>query len=197
VIAISGPSGSGKTTLVKQVAALLGDATTLSYDDYRTVSDWTKDLRAWAKAGADPNQYVRKPQPFAQALCALRTGNAIQLPTTQTSVTCAPYIIVEEPWGRDREGVRSLIDFVAHIDIPLDVSLCRRLLRDAASGKNIIEFLKDYLEQDIRQVYVRQQKVAENADLILDGMQSAEMLARQIVARVLQQKHVPTKGGER
>jgi uridine kinase len=42
VIAISGPSGSGKTTLVKQVAAQLGDATALFYDDYRTVSDWTK-----------------------------------------------------------------------------------------------------------------------------------------------------------
>jgi hypothetical protein len=64
-------------------------------------------------------------------------------------------------------------------------------------GKNIIEFLKDYLEEDIRQVYVRQQKVDENADLILDGMQPAEMLARQIVTRVVQQKPVPIKGEER
>jgi len=77
-----------------------------------------------------------------------------------------------------------LIDFVAHIDVPLDVSLCRRLLRDASNVKNIVEFVQDYLEEDIRQVYVRQQKVAENADLVLDGMQPAEMLAQQIVTRV-------------
>jgi hypothetical protein len=32
-------------------------------------------------------------------------------------------------------------------------------------------------------VYVRQQKAAENADLVLDGMLPAEVLARQVVTR--------------
>jgi uridine kinase len=184
VLAISGPAGAGKTTLVGRVVALLGDATALFYDDYRAVSHWHRDLLRWAQEGCDPNQYVGDPKPFADDLRALRSGVPIHRPTDQELVCPARFIVLEEPWGRDRDTVRALIDFVAHIDIPLDVSLCRRLLRDAQRGRNILEFVQDYLAEDVRQVYLRMQKGAANADLVLDGMQPADVLAQQVVTSV-------------
>ncbi len=185
VIAISGPAGAGKTTLAGKVAVWLGDATMLFYDDYRKVSDWHRDLLRWAQDGCDPNQYVGNPKPFADDLRAIRNGIPIHRPTNQELIVPARFVVLEEPWGRDRDAVRSLIDFVAHIDIPLDVSLCRRLLRDAQRGQNILEFMQDYLAEDVRQVYLRMQKSAENADLVLDGMQPPDALAQQVATRVL------------
>ena len=61
VIAISGPSGAGKTTVVNAVAARLGNASTLFYDDYfRRVSH--PDIRAWIEQGCDPDQWAALPQ---------------------------------------------------------------------------------------------------------------------------------------
>jgi hypothetical protein len=39
--------------------------------------------------------------------------------------------------------------------------------------------------EDVRQVYLRMQKGAENADLVLDGMQSPDALAQQVATRVM------------
>ena len=61
VIAISAISGGGKSTLAKSLLPLLGDATTLSFDDYAPVycptSVYPHDFRRWLEEGADPNAW--------------------------------------------------------------------------------------------------------------------------------------------
>jgi uridine kinase len=57
VIAIGGPSGSGKSSVVQQTAHLLGDAITLFYDDYASVSTYPSDFGAWIRDGANPNDW--------------------------------------------------------------------------------------------------------------------------------------------
>ena len=55
VIAISAISGGGKSTLAKSLLPLLGDATTLSFDDYAPVycptSVYPHDFRRWLEEG--------------------------------------------------------------------------------------------------------------------------------------------------
>ncbi len=86
--------------------------------------------------------------------------------------------------------LRPLIDFVFHVTIPtipLDISLCRRLLREyshLSSDLDPLDFVREYLSRRLGEVYRRQQQVAEHADLVVDGLRPPEELAARIIERV-------------
>lgn len=182
MIAISGPAGAGKTTLVQAVAAVLGDATTLFYDDYSAIASWHPDVLQWIAEGCVPDAWVQIPQ-MAADLQQLRAGHSIQHPVTGEQINAARYIVIEEPWGRDRAAVAEYIDFVAHINIPLDISLCRRLLRDKEKY-DVLGFVTAYEKYGLHEFYQRQLRVAETADLVLDGRRPQEQITDKIVASI-------------
>jgi len=127
IIAVSSVSGGGKTTLVKRTADFL-KATALFFDDYAAVSKYPSDIKKWVEDGADVNEW-KTPQ-FAQDLAALRNGNSILSPIDGVNILPSEFIVIEEPMGRERAEMASLIDFVVVIDTPLEIALTRRLLRD-------------------------------------------------------------------
>jgi uridine kinase len=105
-IAVSGSSGSGKSSLVKELSNILPDSVTLFFDEYRPDYD---------KLTAD--------------LATLKKGHSITHPLTATVVEPARFIILEEPYGRTRSGMSSLVDFLIFIETPLEICLARVLLR--------------------------------------------------------------------
>ena len=127
VIAITGASGAGKTALVKEVTALLDDAVPFYLDDYASTHQPPEDLADWYRRGTDP--YEWKNPRFLQDLRHLRSGMPITPPTSDREIKPARIILMEEPFGRTREGMDKLVDFVACIDVPLDIALARRTLR--------------------------------------------------------------------
>jgi len=202
IIAVSAVSGGGKTTLVKSTADLL-EGTALFFDDYASVSEYPPDIKKWVEDGADVNEW-KTPQ-FAQDLTALRRGDSIVSPIDGASILPSEFIVIEEPMGRERAEMATLIDFVAVIDTPLEIALTRRLLRDlgpisveniekatkeqlAEGFVQIVTYLKDYLSGYLdagRDLYIAvQEQAKENCDLVLDGCLSVDELAQQLVTAV-------------
>ena len=202
IIAVSAVSGGGKTTLVKSTADLL-EGTALFFDDYASVSEYPPDIKKWVEDGADVNEW-KTPQ-FAQDLAALRRGDSIVSPIDGASILPSEFIVIEEPMGRERAEMATLIDFVAVIDTPLEIALTRRLLRDlgpislediekatkkqlAEGFVQIVTYLKGYLSGYLdagRDLYIAvQEQAKENCDLVIDGCLSVDELAQQLVTAV-------------
>lgn len=190
VLGIAGPSGSGKSTSVNKVAALLEDSDTMFYDDYQ------------------PNY-----DKLTEDLGELRKGNPITYPIKKRIIQPKKYIVIEEPTGRQRKGMKDKIDFLVYINIPLEVSFARVLLRslEQSEDNGINTFyetigpqfeprfsekptklmhimhwqLRMYL-QEHRELYLRDHITnMEDADLVIDGMKSKDDLANEIIKKLL------------
>jgi uridine kinase len=215
VIAISAISGGGKSTLAKSLLPLLGDATTLSFDEYAPVycptSVYPHDFRRWLEEGADPNAW-QTPQ-FVEDVRTLRQGQSVVLPAKRAvpkalrqvrhllqrdtpllfprkekMVHPASFILLEEPFGREREALQPLIDYVILLDTPLEIALARRLLEVPAipyfakhldeGYQAMLAYLHSYLHHSVREMYLALlQQVRQHCDLVLDGTKPMDELA--------------------
>jgi len=197
VIAINGASGSGKSTLVKALVQELDHAVAMYFDDYdpRMIpsSKYPTDITQWINNGANPNEW-ETPQ-MVEDLQILRQGNMVTNPKTKEVLQPSAFIVLEEPFGREREAMKDLIDFVVAIDIPLEIALARRLLEipempyfiehPEESFPTIMRYLRSYLYHSARELYITvNQQVRKNCDLIVDGTKSIDVLATEIAEQV-------------
>jgi len=187
VIAIAGHSGSGKSTIIENLVSSLGDAVALGIDDYTSSATYPPAVK-WIADGADPNEF-QTPQ-FVDDIRALKTGKAIIHPETGLEVKPTRYLILEEPFGRGRDALRELIDFLVYVDIPLEVAYARKLLRKSdflpweddpeLFMKNLRENLSWFLRVG-RSFYVAVSNSAmKDCDLIVDGMLPTQKIAEEI-----------------
>lgn len=193
VVAVSGTSGAGKSAVVEGIASALAlsgrHAVALHFDDYADVSQLPEDLVDWMERGANPDEW--------------RTERLVtDLVTRMDGADPDTVILVEEPFGRARTPMRNLSDLAIHIDLPLGISLARRLLRDFVPESGELDEpgtaqLRDYLAQYLRgggaAYQAIDQMARETSDVILDGLlDPAELVdrARREVERL-------SKSGER
>jgi uridine kinase len=188
VIAIAGHSGAGKSTLIEHLRSRLGGANALSLDEYESSSTYPPSLK-WIEDGADPNEFL-SPQ-FSADIHALKNGKSVIHPETQQEIKPNRFLIIEEPFGRGREALRDLIDFVVYVDIPLEVAYIRKISRKNTflpwedDPDVFIAHLRENMEwylQVGRTFYLAVAKgVLENCDLIVDGTLSTEQIADQVI----------------
>ena len=187
VIAASGLSGAGKSQVLLRAAEMLGGAPVLHFDDYAAVSTFPRDMRAWLEAGADLEAY-QTPH-FARDLGRLREGLSVTIPSGGI-IHPGSVVLVEEPIGRMRREMTSLLDFVAFLDAPLDVLLARRLRRRLKEereqfGERILEVLHADLDHHLdlgRRLDAHGQRVLlEGADIVLDSTRPVDDLARALL----------------
>ena len=170
VIAISGASGSGKTTVIKQLANEF-NCSFLLFDDHTNKDTYPQNMKDWLEDGA--NFSLIKTPDFITALEALILNS-----------TC-DYIFVEEPFGKERDPMSALIDYVVLLDQPLELCLTRIIKRHvdkphANSLNNISNFLDKY-EAYLRDIYISTvEQVKSNSDLIVNKVLSVEELTRVI-----------------
>jgi uridine kinase len=65
---------------------------------------------------------------FSHDIEQLVMGNSIKIPNKDKLISPTKFVIVEEPFGRGRQGMDKLVDFVVCLDTPLEIALARRLL---------------------------------------------------------------------
>jgi uridine kinase len=143
----------------------------------------------WIEDGADPNEF--KMPLFDEAVCALKDGKSIYHPQSGVEIQPEPYLVLEEHFGRGRDAIRDLIDFVVYLDTPLEVAYIRKLARktDFLPWEDNPEIFIKHLRENMewyqrvgRRFYVAvSERVRRDCDLIVDGLLPSEEIAAQVV----------------
>jgi uridine kinase len=183
VVSVSGTSGGGKTTLLHRTGDLLRATARLFFDDYISVSNQPEDVQGWLDAGADPNAF-RTP------------GLAAELRRLLEEESGAPFILIEDPFGKARAEIAGLIDFSVFLRLPPEVALARRILRTIVERQREPDAQLEHLAGDLitflsggREAYeAANRAAAQTADLSLDGMRDADELARELAAEILKRR---------
>ena len=164
VIAISGASGSGKTTIVKQLAKEF-NCPFLLFDDHTNQKTYPQNMKGWYEDGANVS-LISTPD-FVISLTALISSDN------------GRYVFIEEPFGKERDSMSALIDYVVLLDQPLELCLTRIIKRhvdkpQSNSLNNIANFLDKY-EEYLRDIYISTvEQVKGNSDLIIDEVLSVK-----------------------
>jgi uridine kinase len=184
VVAVSGISGAGKTSLVSKLSARLGNAPSLFFDEYPKVGP---GIGPWLTSGSDPGDW-QTPE-LAVHLKDLRAGNPINQLHDRGILSSPDFLVIEEPFGRSRPELAAYIDYSLFIDVPLEVALARRILRDMSTiwrdcdrGQFEAEIAKytNYYIAEGRLLYARLQELGlESCDVALDGFKSVDELANE------------------
>lgn len=176
IIAISGASGSGKSAVIEYLAALL-NCRSLHFDDFIDADSYPESMHRWLDAGANP-AVIRTPRLVA----ALQQAIA----ETELKPGAPQFLLLEEPFGRQRPEIADLLDKVVLLQPPLAICLSRVIQRNltqntavdaAAQIQNYLKRYDDYLHQAY-QATVSQ--VAANCDLLITDLSASKTIATTI-----------------
>ncbi len=181
IIGISGKTGAGKSSLSKILASRLR-ATLIEWDEFDVLSTEPEDYIFWFHNGQNYSEFKR--ESLAAVLDQLKNGKSIIHPVTKENLISKNFIIFDAPLGRLHHETGRYIDTMLHIEVPLDILLCRRILRDLkeATTNDILDEIQFYLNHS-RPLFL-DTDLKKSADLIIDGMLPLEQEA-QIVMNYL------------
>ena len=168
VVGITSVSGGGKTAATRHLAAVLGDAVAIHFDDYDDTNVHPADLHRWFADGADYDIY--ESPLFTRHLQTLKAGRTIFYPIGGTIVGPARYVVADAPLGRAQSDSGRLIDLLVFIDTPLDVAMARRILRDIEMADESLQQVKAELagyEARAKSIYEHfRERMRADSDLI-------------------------------
>ncbi|ANN94717.1 TPA: AAA family ATPase [Legionella pneumophila] len=174
IIGISGITGAGKSTLAKALSLDL-KATLISWDDFDDISLEPEDYIEWYHKGCNYSEFQR--EDLAKVLAELKAKREIMHPVLGTLLNPAEYIIFDAPLGKLHVQTGEYIDTCVHIEVPLDISLCRRILRDfkdkLQTKENLLEEISFYLNHS-RPLFF-DDELKQSATIVIDGLLSTEV----------------------
>ena len=174
IIAISGASGSGKTTIVKQLANTF-NCPHLHFDDYIEEYTYPKDMKKWLNDGVN--------------LSLIKTPEFVTAIQARLEQQKSDFIFIEEPFGKEREPMRALINYVVLLDQPLEICLARVVNRNIDNPLvDSLTLLPKYLmnyQDHYRDCYIEAaNQVRNNCDLVIKDSLSVEAMTYLISHRL-------------
>lgn len=173
---------------MQHLAARLGNAITLAVDEYEA-SSFYPPAEEWLDRGADPNEF-KFPQ-FDADVRALMSGQSILHPETKETLQPAPFLILEEPFGRGRIPIRGLIDFVVYLDTLPEVAYIRKISRknDFLPWEDDPELFMRHLRENMewylrvgRKFYLAiDERIRSDCDLFINGLLPSDQAAEEIL----------------
>lgn len=171
--------GGGKTTVVEGLLKHLSNARAVYFDSYPM--DFLKqDYYQWSMRGNDYNEWHF--EPIAADLEVMLQEDI-------------DFILLEFPMGRANKLIAQYIDLAVYLDVPMDVLLARRVIRDYCNRSpekrkldNPLQSLEGYLADYLTRLRVTVENYAEvvrpTADCIINGYQPVESIIAEILDRV-------------
>ena len=155
-LVLAGLTAAGKTTISYELEKRLPNVTTLHFDDYSYEGE-VEDFYKWTIEGADFN--VWKLEPLVKDVIRLKESGKYD------------WLILDFPFGYCHDEMKDYIDYVVYVDIPLDVTLARRIIRDMpnATGNEIREELELYVKYGRIAFLETSKQVLPSADCVVDG----------------------------
>lgn len=188
VVAISGVTGSGKTTLANNLATRLDSASVFRFEHYQAAANEAKgesfvlhDHDAWDEVDYDPNRILGEP-PGLGDLRRLIDGESVHPPGVQSPIQPGQVVLLEDAFARDLDVLKGIIDVSIHLSLPLDVALCRALLRFERNGKDPLPWVHNYLNYSLHFFYARLERVGESADLVIDASMGEQEICDQALS---------------
>lgn len=156
IIAVNALSGGGKTTVVKALLEKVPNSKALFFDDRDyDLESGIDDIGKWIDDGADVSKWNL--DLLEQDIVRLKEENP-------------DFIFLDYPFGKRHCKIASYIDVSIFIDTPLDLVLCRRLLRDFAGELEAMKNDLEYYQEKGRDYFVMSRETAlQDADFVIDG----------------------------
>lgn len=173
IIGISGITGAGKTTLAQALAKNY-HATLVNWDEFDDISSGPDDYVDWYNRKGSYNEWDYPG--LADVLHTLKAQKTSIHPVNKTQLRPTEYVVYDAPLGRLHTQTGRYIDICIHIDVPLDVSLGRRILRDFKdhdkTKMELLEEIEFYLTHSRPLFFDDDLKL--HADFIVNGMLKTE-----------------------
>ncbi|WP_416148949.1 hypothetical protein ACM26V_22205 [Salipaludibacillus sp. HK11] len=191
VIAVCGSSsGVGKTTLVNHLASSIPNTSAFYFDSYESTTIYPEKMFQKLVVGEEINPEEIRNDAFYEDLYKLSYGGSIVDPTNRV-IEPADYLIIEEPFGNLRFGMKELIDYVICINLPFDIALARRLVRNYRENFNHLLYeerealILKHLDQYLHGGSIGYKKVfswvSGCSDIIINGMKSTEEQGEDVI----------------
>lgn len=164
VVAISGVSGAGKTTIVKKLADKY-NCPYLLFDDHTDKDTYPLNMKDWLENGANVSN--------------IKTPNFVRAVQRLILKSNSRFIFIEEPFGKERDVMSPLIDYVILLDQPLELCLARIIKRHTEKQcTDSLHFISGYLDKYVdhfRDIYLlTADQVRRNCDLTIKEVDAVE-----------------------
>ena len=159
----------------------------MSWDDYDDLivdpNQSPQDYIEWFNRSGHYDEW--RADSLESTLKSLKDGKETVCPVTKKRLIPSEFVIFDTGLGYHHHQTGQYIDFLFFLDTPLDICLCRRMVRDFSpdgvvpSALEVLDSISFYLEKS-RPLFLLPYE-DKRYDMALDGARSTEVLMDEVV----------------